>query len=175
MRPFFRKFLETFKYLPLGVHPTKSFSPTPSARNKSQKRVYMASCPVRVATHVTCTKELLESDFKNLVAAIKPKFESKVCEDLRLALSQSSAVCPKVVLSFVGAYPGAKGATVGSRTHRNIRVLAEVGWRLVGGRKISGHMSPNDLGPTEFIFSFWKVKFGVGGGVGWSTVRRESE
>ena len=46
MRPFFRKFLETFKYLPLGVHPTKSFSPTPSARKKNRKRVYMGSRPV---------------------------------------------------------------------------------------------------------------------------------
>jgi hypothetical protein len=37
-----------------------------------------------------------------LVSAIKPKYESKVCEDVRLALSQSSTVCSEVVLVFFG-------------------------------------------------------------------------
>jgi hypothetical protein len=73
-----------------------------------------------VRLHVQATECLVQAKFPDLVTAIRPKFQSTVCEDLRLALSRVSEFCPGVVLTLYGTFPGAEGKTIGSTTHRNI-------------------------------------------------------
>ena len=92
------------------------------------------------------TEHMLTSQFPHIVAGVHPKFESKVCEDLISALSRDSKDSDgtdeyaDVLLLLFGTYPGGKGKTIGSHTHRCI----------------ASRMMPGDVA-TSFVdaFAFW--------------------